>query len=119
VELIGLHRPARAITDGGCLLSSQSGLPTGRLGEAVMAHGIDVIADVVDPVRAQQCGEERSARILSVQMSVVDVRGRRRSGLRSIQGTEAQGDAATSRVSEAAKLAFSFQRGAQVDRHIC
>ena len=43
---------ARAFTDDDCLLSSQSGLPTGRLGEAVMAYGISVIADVVDPARA-------------------------------------------------------------------
>jgi len=51
-KLISRHRSCRALTDDGCMLSSQSGSPTGRFGEAVMAHGIGVIADVVDPARA-------------------------------------------------------------------
>ena len=33
-------------------LSSQLGPPTGRFGEAVMAHGVVLITDVVDAARA-------------------------------------------------------------------
>jgi hypothetical protein len=50
---------------------------------------------------------------------VVAVGGHSRSCSRSIQRTKAQCDAAASRVSEAAKLGFSFQRGAQKVRQVC
>jgi hypothetical protein len=40
-----------ALTDDGCLLPTQSGPPTGRFGEAIMANEIGVIANVVDPAR--------------------------------------------------------------------